>query len=82
MSDILDPEWDYFEAMRQYDIQQRRACEAEALVKELLEALTKMRTVVGARGCTNKGIYVSMPGEYCGMIDNIAKAAIAKAKGE
>ena len=52
------------------------------VAEDLLEALEKIVVVVGAHGCTNKGIYVSMPGEYTLMIDSIAKTAIAKATGE
>ena len=56
--------------------------EREELAAELVEALKRVRAVIGERGRTNKNIYVSMPGECTLLIDHIAKNALARVKGE
>lgn len=47
----------------------------------LRETLERIRAVIGSRSKTNKGYYVSMPSEYCLLIDQMVAHALKKGEG-
>ena len=53
-----------------------QATELQAEVERLRETLDRVRITIESRGMTNKGIYVSMPSEYVGLIHKMAQHAL------
>lgn len=73
---------DYREAMRQYDAQQKRACEVEALCRELLVACNHARRAIGTLPQDALGRDIHSGHYYRDELVGELSFAIAKAKGE